>query len=99
MIKKFFISSLLTLVFISNYHFSTCRAQTDTTTRNRTLEEVSIQQRKVEGVSRMGGALNGSEIGQGELFRAACCNLGESFVTNPSVDVNYNDAEIGRAHV
>ena len=99
MIKKFFISSLLTLVFISNYHFSTCRAQTDTTTRNRTLEEVSIQQRKVEGVSRMGGALNGSEIGQGELFRAACCNLGESFVTNPSVDVNYNDAAVGARQI
>ena len=74
-------------------------AQIDTATRNRTLEEVSIQQRKAEGVSRMGGAVNGNEIGQDELFRAACCNLGESFVTNPSVDVNYNDAAVGARQI
>ncbi len=74
-------------------------AQIDTTTRSRTLEEVSIQQRKVEGVSRMGGAVNGTEMGQEELFRAACCNLGESFVTNPSVDVNYNDAAVGARQI
>ena len=74
-------------------------AQIDTATRNRTLEEVSILQRKAEGVSRMGGAVNGNEIGQDELFRAACCNLGESFVTNPSVDVNYNDAAVGARQI
>ena len=74
-------------------------AQIDTTTRNRTLEEVSIQQRKTEGLSRMGGAVNGTEMGQGELFRAACCNLGESFITNPSVDVNYNDAAVGARQI
>lgn len=28
-------------------------------------------------------------ISSKELLRAACCNLGESFTTNPSVDVNY----------
>src|SRR5690606_27599167 len=30
-----------------------------------------------------------------ELFKAACCNLSESFETNPSVDVSYNDAVTG----
>ena len=30
-----------------------------------------------------------------ELSRAACCNLGESFQTNASVDVNYADAATG----
>ena len=30
-------------------------------------------------------------IGQGQLIRAACCNLGESFTTNTSVDVSYSD--------
>ena len=73
-------------------------AQTDTTL-NRRLEEVSIQQRKSEGISRLGGATNGTEIGQNELFRAACCNLGESFVANPSVDVNYNDAAVGARQI
>lgn len=34
-----------------------------------------------------------------ELCRAACCNLGESFVTNPSVDVSYNDAATGAKQI
>jgi outer membrane receptor protein involved in Fe transport len=92
MIKRLFVASLFMLAAIG------VGAQTDTT-RSRTLEEVSIQQRKAEGVSRMGGAQNGTEIGQDELFRAACCNLGESFVTNPSVDVNYNDAAVGARQI
>ena len=93
MIKRFIAASLLMLAATN------VGAQIDTTTRSRTLEEVSIQQRKAEGVSRMGGAVNGTEMGQDELFRAACCNLGESFVTNPSVDVNYNDAAVGARQI
>ena len=92
MIKRFIAASLLVLVAAS------VGAQTDTT-RSRTLEEVSIQQRKAEGLSRLGGAENGNAIGQDELFRAACCNLGESFITNPSVDVNYNDAAVGARQI
>lgn len=34
-----------------------------------------------------------------ELTKAACCNLGESFVTNPSVDVNYSDAATGARQI
>ena len=34
-----------------------------------------------------------------ELCRAACCNLGESFVTNPSVDVSYSDAATGAKQI
>ena len=96
--KRIFIASLLALVSPFTFHLSPCHAQTDTT-RSKTLEEVSIQQRKSEGVSRLGGAVNGLEIGQDELFRAACCNLGESFITNPSVDVNYNDAAVGARQI
>lgn len=92
MIKRFIAASLLVLVAAS------VGAQTDST-RSRTLEEVSIQQRKAEGLSRLGGAENGNAIGQDELFRAACCNLGESFITNPSVDVNYNDAAVGARQI
>ena len=38
---------------------------------------------------------NTEMISSKELLRAACCNLGESFTTNPSVDVNYADAATG----
>lgn len=34
-------------------------------------------------------------IGQRQLVRAACCNLGESFTASPSVDVSYSDAATG----
>lgn len=73
-------------------------AQTGDTVRRAVLEEVTIQS-KSEGVKRMAGAVNGNEIGQDELFRAACCNLGESFVANPAVDVNYNDAAVGARQI
>ena len=33
------------------------------------------------------------------MSRAACCNLGESFVTNPSVDVSYSDAATGAKQI
>ena len=38
-------------------------------------------------------------IGKSQLFRAACCNLGESFTTNPSVDVSYSDAATGARQI
>ncbi|MCS7003933.1 MAG: TonB-dependent receptor [Cytophagales bacterium] len=34
-----------------------------------------------------------------ELFKAACCNLSESFETNPSVDVAYSDAVSGTKQI
>jgi len=34
-----------------------------------------------------------------ELFKAACCNLSESFETNPSVDVSYSDAVTGSKQI
>ena len=40
-----------------------------------------------------------SNITQKELFKAACCNLSESFETNPSVDVSYNDAVTGSKQI
>ncbi len=38
-------------------------------------------------------------ITERELFKAACCNLSESFETNPSVDVSYNDAVTGSKQI
>jgi outer membrane receptor for ferrienterochelin and colicin len=34
-----------------------------------------------------------------ELFKAACCNLSESFETNPSVDVAFSDAVTGTKQI
>lgn len=38
-------------------------------------------------------------ITTGELQKAACCNLAESFETNASVDVNYSDAITGAKQI
>jgi len=38
-------------------------------------------------------------ITTGELYKAACCNLSESFETNASVDVNYSDAITGAKQI
>ena len=43
--------------------------------------------------------MNEDMISSAELSRAACCNLGESFVTNPSVDVSYSDAATGAKQI
>ena len=64
---------------------------------SRELGEAGV--RGTVPVRRMAGAVNGVSIGREELFRAACCNLGESFVTNPSVDVSYSDAATGAKQI
>jgi len=45
------------------------------------------------------GLFNRELLSQSELTRAACCNLGESFVNNPSVDVSYSDASTGAKQI
>ena len=62
------------------------------------LHDVTITARR-PGTSRMSGAINSLKVNKEELFKAACCNLGESFTTNPSVDVNYSDAATGAKQI
>ena len=39
------------------------------------------------------------KISEQELLNAACCNLSESFETNPSIDVNHSDAVTGTKQI
>ena len=75
------------------------KQKTQDTVKSTTLNAIKIKSHKKANISRMGGAENGINMGQGELFRAACCNLGESFVNSASVDVNYNDAAVGARQI
>ena len=70
----------------------------DSVIEGKTLKEVSVTARRL-GYIKATGLMNGDIIGQGELFRAACCNLGESFTTSASVDVNYSDAATGAQQI
>lgn len=73
-------------------------ADTIETISGQHLDGIVVTQRK-KGLTRAKGAVNGQLINKEELFKAACCNLGESFVTNPSVDVNYSDAATGARQI
>lgn len=44
-------------------------------------------------------ALKIEQMNRKELAKAACCNLSESFETNPSVDVSYTDAVTGTKQI
>lgn len=79
--------------------FSTLRAETpDSIAESTTLDEVVVRSRG--GVRKLTGvATNTDLISAGELKRAAWCNLGESFTTNPSVDVSYTDAATGARQI
>ena len=88
---------IVVLIIMSNLLLS-AQAQQGDTVQRKTLTAVSIKS-KSTGLSRLGGAENGQKMGQEVLFRAACCNLGESFVANPSVDVNYSDAAVGARQI
>lgn len=68
------------------------------TMKTENLGNVTITSRRA-GTRKLGGVENGVQITRAELCKAACCNLGESFVTNPSVDVNYNDAATGAKQI
>ena len=70
----------------------------DSIFKDQTLQEVKAVARK-PGTSRLAGAVNGIAMNKDELFKEACCNLGESFTTNPSVDVAYNDATTGARQI
>ena len=39
------------------------------------------------------------KVSSEELLKAACCNLSESFETNPSIDVNFSDALSGTRQI
>ncbi len=66
---------------------------------NNTLKEVVITNRLPGGfVSRVDAIYNYNITGH-ELGKAACCNLGESFETNASVDVSYSDAVSGAKQI
>ena len=64
-----------------------------------TLEAVEITYRKKTTEISFVNTLNVESITRDELYKAACCNLSESFETNPSVDVSFNDAVTGTKQI
>lgn len=66
---------------------------------NQVLEEVTIEGRRATTRMDVTNPINTSVMTEKELFKAACCNLSESFETNPSVDVAFTDAITGTRQI
>lgn len=64
-------------------------------------KEISVDvevRRKDTGISKL-RTLQVQVLNEGELKKAACCNISESFETNASVDVNVTDAVSGAKRI
>ena len=63
------------------------------------LNEVELTQRRKAMQKSYFEAQNMIKVNSEELLKAACCNLSESFETNPSIDVNFSDALTGTKQI
>ena len=63
------------------------------------LDAVILTSRKQATVKSYIQATNTFTVTSEELLKAACCNLAESFETNPSIDVNFADAVTGTRQI
>ena len=63
------------------------------------LKEIKITKKR-KGIQKSYTVTgNTTIITSKELLKAACCNLAESFETNPSIDVNFTDALTGTKQI
>ena len=63
------------------------------------LQELTVSKTKKSTEHSLYKVTNVQNMGQKELLKAACCNLSESFSTNPSIDVNFSDAVTGNRQI
>ena len=63
------------------------------------LDEVVVQKKREAVQKTFYSAQNVVTVNSAELLKAACCNLSESFETNPAIDVNFSDALTGTKQI
>lgn len=63
------------------------------------LNTITVTARRKSMFVNTSSAFRATTITSKELMKAACCNLSESFETNPSVDVSYSDAVTGSKQI
>ena len=66
---------------------------------NNVLQAVQVTAANKNTYINRFNAIRIQNVSSGELLKAACCNLSESFETNPSVDVAVNDAATGSKQI
>jgi outer membrane receptor for ferrienterochelin and colicin len=82
----------LTLLF-SALSFSQDNVKQDT------LKTVTVEGNRKGIKKSLNVTANTTLVTSKELLKAACCNLAESFETNPSIDVNFSDALTGTKQI
>ena len=101
-IKKSLESNFLVVSYVG---FETKKIEVTSTTISIVLKEVNTLKEVVVSKTKKGTehslykVQNVQVMGQKELLKAACCNLSESFSTNPSIDVNFSDAVTGNRQI
>ena len=65
------------------------------TNESNNLDEVVVSKRKNTIQKSYFKTQNIVNVSSDELLKAACCNISESFETNPSIDVSYSNAITG----
>ncbi len=68
-------------------------------TEENKLDEITISAKKDATAKSYLQTQNVFIVNSDELLKAACCNLAESFETNPSIDVNFSDALTGTRQI
>lgn len=63
------------------------------------LDAITLTSRSQATTKSYLSSLNVTNVSSDELLKAACCNLSESFETNPSIDVNFADAVTGSRQI
>ena len=63
------------------------------------LDEITIKSKKNNVQKSLFTTTNVFTVNSAELLKAACCNLAESFETNPSIDVGFSDALTGTRQI
>lgn len=90
--------------------FSGMKADTISITENKEVHIVlsnngELREVKVSSSGRLSSYISTNDafrkqtITPKELLKAACCNLSESFETNPSIDVSFSDAVTGAKQI
>lgn len=64
-----------------------------------TLKTIQVQSSSRSLKKSLSVTANTTVMTSKELLKAACCNLAESFETNPSIDVNFSDALTGAKQI
>ncbi|WP_395045135.1 TonB-dependent receptor plug domain-containing protein [Flavobacterium sp.] len=80
--------TLLLMLFVTAISFS-----------QEKLDEVKVIKKKKGLQKSLTNTSNTTVVSSSELLKAACCNLAESFETNPSIDVNFADPLTGTKQI